>query len=111
MHLIPTCDRSTHPHRSLLPDPMSMEDRPFRGFPLTSLLRGRPARVVGFVSGDAIATDLESRLREIGFHEDAEVELLHRGPLGGDPLAIRIDRTTIAIRRSEARAILVDREK
>jgi ferrous iron transport protein A len=50
---------------------------------------------------------LEAKLREIGFCEGDEVQLLNRGPLGGQPLAVRLNRRIIALRRDEARAILV----
>lgn len=48
-----------------------------------------------------------SRLRHFGFDEGVTVEPLHLGPLGRDPLAIRIGRMTVAIRRSQARAVRV----
>ena len=48
------------------------------------------------------------RLRELGVDEGVVVESLHRGPVGGDPIACRIGRMTVAIRRSQASAIEVD---
>ena len=51
--------------------------------------------------------DLERRLLELGFVEGAEVEILHEGPIGRDPIAVRVSGTTIALRRREAMAILV----
>jgi ferrous iron transport protein A len=53
------------------------------------------------------AAELEQRLLELGFVEGAAVEVLHEGPLGGDPIAVRVNDTTIALRRREAMAILV----
>ncbi len=50
--------------------------------------------------------DMADRLVELGFDEGAEVEALHRAPLG-DPLAVRVGRTTVALRAELARAILV----
>ena len=47
------------------------------------------------------------RLIELGFVEGATVELLHEGLFGRDPIAVRVDHTTIALRRREAMAILV----
>lgn len=76
--------------------------------PLSTLGRGRPARIVAVAADPGAAPDLEDRLLEIGFEEGAEVELLHRGPLGGDPLAVRIDRMTVALRRREAEHVLVE---
>jgi ferrous iron transport protein A len=56
------------------------------------------------------ASELERRLIELGFVEGANVELLHEGLFGGDPIAVRVADTTIALRRREAMAILVDAE-
>ena len=47
------------------------------------------------------------RLRHFGFDEGVAVEPLHLGPFGRDPLAVRIGRMTVAIRRAHARAIRV----
>ncbi len=51
--------------------------------------------------------ELERRLLEIGFVEGAEIEILHEGLIGGDPIAIRVDDMNVALRRREANAILV----
>lgn len=49
------------------------------------------------------------RLRELGFDEGVAVEPLHGGGLvARDPLAVRIGRMTVAIRRAHAAAIEVD---
>jgi len=53
------------------------------------------------------AMELERRLLELGFVEGAAVEVLHEGPLGGDPIAVRVNDSTIALRRREAMAIFV----
>jgi ferrous iron transport protein A len=53
------------------------------------------------------APEIESRLIELGFVEGAEIKIIHEGPIGGDPIAVRINGTTIALRRREAMAILV----
>jgi ferrous iron transport protein A len=53
------------------------------------------------------AAELERRLLELGFVEGASVEVLHEGPLGRDPIAVRVNDTTIALRRREAMAILM----
>ena len=42
-----------------------------------------------------------------GLVEGADVELLHQGLFGGDPIAVRVAHTTIGLRRREAMAILV----
>ena len=51
--------------------------------------------------------ELERRLIELGFVEGADVELLHQGLFGGDPIAVRVAHTTVALRRREAMAVLV----
>jgi len=53
------------------------------------------------------AAELERRLLELGFVEGADIEVLHEGPFGRDPIAVRVNDTTIALRRREAMAILV----
>ena len=53
------------------------------------------------------AMELEQRLLELGFVEGAAIEVLHEGPLGGDPIAVRVNGSTIALRRREAMAIFV----
>jgi len=80
----------------------------------TPLGRGRPGfrgRIdaiypVGNGSGLS-AEELERRLIELGFVEGAAVEILHEGAIGRDPIAVRVDSATIALRRREAMAILV----
>jgi ferrous iron transport protein A len=47
------------------------------------------------------------RLRHLGFDEGVTVEPLHLGPFGRDPIAIRVGRMTVAIRRKHAGAIQV----
>jgi ferrous iron transport protein A len=51
--------------------------------------------------------EVERRLIEIGFVEGARVEILHEGAFGRDPIAVRINDATIALRRREAMAVLV----
>ena len=70
---------------------------------LAELERGRIASVVGF-TGEAT---VETLLREVGFAEDDQVEILGAGPLGGSPLSVRLNRTIIALRKDEAACIEV----
>jgi Fe2+ transport system protein A len=51
--------------------------------------------------------ELERRLIELGFVEGAHVEILHEGLIAHDPIAVRVDSATVALRRREAMAILV----
>ena len=53
------------------------------------------------------ATELETRLIELGFVEGAKVEVLHEGVVGRDPIAVRIENVTVAVRRREAMAVIV----
>ena len=59
------------------------------------------------VTSSLPAIELESRLLELGFVEGARVEVLHEGVVGGDPIAVRVDNVTVAVRRREAMAIIV----
>jgi ferrous iron transport protein A len=51
--------------------------------------------------------DLEQHLLEMGFTEGARVEILHQGAIQRDPIAVRVDNITIAVRRREAMAVIV----
>jgi ferrous iron transport protein A len=42
------------------------------------------------------------RLMELGLVQGSRVELVHEAPYGGDPIAVRVRGTLIALRRSEA---------
>ena len=79
--------------------------------PLGSVRLGFKGRISAIQSGnggaDQPVEDLESRLIELGFVEGAAVEVLHEGLLGRDPIAVRVDGVTIALRRREAMAIIV----
>jgi ferrous iron transport protein A len=73
-----------------------------RGF--SGVIQHLAAGGVGSALSDV---ELESRLIELGFVEGARVEVLHEGIIGGDPIAVRVDNVTIAVRRREAMAIIV----
>ena len=65
-------------------------------------------RIAAADAGSALSDiELESRLIELGFVEGARVEVLHEGIVGGDPIAVRVENVTIAVRRREAMAIIV----
>ena len=49
--------------------------------------------------------ELERRLIELGFVEGARIEVLHEGPIGRDPIAVRVEGATVALRRRIAMAI------
>ena len=79
--------------------------------PLGLAKRGYSGVVHHLAAADAnsalSAIELESRLIELGFVEGAKVEVLHEGIVGRDPIAVRIENVTIAVRRREAMAIIV----
>jgi len=70
--------------------------------------RGRIDAILAAEGTSVLSADeLERRLIELGFVEGAIVELLHEGFFGRDPIAVRVDNATVALRRREAMAILV----
>ena len=74
---------------------------------LDQLPLSRPAKIVA-VDWDALAPDEVKRLRALGIDIGARVELAHRGIFfGRDPLALKIGRSIVAVRRSHALAISV----
>jgi ferrous iron transport protein A len=74
---------------------------------LAQLPRLKPGTVAG-VDWHALSEPESRRLRELGLDEGVEVELLHRsGFLGKGPIACRIGRMTVALRRHVAAAIHV----
>ena len=66
-----------------------------------------PATVTG-VAWDTLTLSESRRLRNLGLDEGVEVETLHASPFGRDPIAVRIGRMTVAIRRAHAETISVD---
>lgn len=82
-----------------------------RPMPLGLARRGYTGVIHHLAAGDAgsslSAIELESRLIELGFVEGAKIEVLHEGIVGRDPIAVRVENVTIAVRRREAMAIIV----
>jgi len=74
--------------------------------PLAELPRQRHGTVAA-VDWQRLAAPEAKRLRELGLDEGVEVELLHRAGMFGGPLACRIGRMTVALRRHVAGAIHV----
>lgn len=88
-----------------------MTDRP--STEVEMLLGKAPRGFVGMIialktgpSGSSL-NDLERQLIEMGFTEGARVEILHEGAIAHDPIAVRIDNVTMALRRREAMAVVV----
>ncbi len=73
---------------------------------LDQLKVGTKARVTA-IHWDLLEAGEGCRLQHFGFDEGVTVEPLHLGPFGRDPIAIRVGRMTVAIRRRHAGAIRV----
>jgi ferrous iron transport protein A len=73
---------------------------------LHALKREKVAYVVSIREEDDNARDV-LRLRELGFCEGVEVELLHQGVFGADPLAVRVGGNLVALRRKHAELVEV----
>jgi ferrous iron transport protein A len=73
---------------------------------LESLPRHQPATVES-IDWSRLAPPEARRLRELGFDEGMSVQVLHRARFGGGPIACRIGRMTVALRRAVAAAIHV----
>lgn len=75
---------------------------------LSELAKGQSARVVGVVPSAAdVPADLMRRLADLGFLPGERVHVLARGPLGGEPVAVRVGSATFALRRLEADCIRI----
>ena len=75
--------------------------------PLAHMPRRTPGTVAG-VDWQALTEPEARRLRELGLDEGVEVELLRRSGVLGGPVACRIGRMIVALRRHVAQAIHVD---
>ena len=71
-------------------------------------LEARRAAEIVAVDWSVLVPEEAKRLRALGIEEGAEVEIAHRGIFGGrDPLALKLGRMVIAVRRSHAAAMTV----
>jgi len=89
-------------------DATEQTDTP-QGAPHWPLGQGRVGDA-GLIANISVAEDeaeLERLLLEMGFVEGARVELLHEGPMGRDPIAVKVDDMRVALRRREAGFIMV----
>ena len=102
--------------------PVQMRMRPMIPTPETTFTDSVPAAklgrcdkgwsgwVTGLVASDRLTipwVEMERRLLEMGFVEGARVEILQEGPIGRDPIAVRVDDITVALRRRDADVVLV----
>ncbi|CAA7627264.1 Ferrous iron transport protein A [Candidatus Terasakiella magnetica] len=79
--------------------------------PLGGLPKGAKAEIVGLDESSVITSlhpgELERRLIEMGLVEGAQIEILHEGFPRRDPIAVRVNDHTVALRRAEANAVMV----
>lgn len=73
---------------------------------LDQLAIGTRAEIAS-IDWELLAVGDASRLRNFGFDEGVAVEAMHCGPIGRDPLAVKVGRMTVAIRRAHAAAVRV----
>lgn len=81
----------------------------FDAITLDRLQRGARARIAA-IDWDQLDPADARRLRHFGFDSGVSVEAIQQGPFGRDPIAIRIGRMSVAIRRRHALAVLVQPE-
>ena len=70
----------------------------------------RTPAVVTAIDWSRLSETDARRLRNLGFDEGVAIEALHGAPFGKDPLAIRIGRMTVAMRRAQAQVIMVEQK-
>ncbi len=70
-------------------------------------LKPRLAGHVRGIEGDPATDSISRRLYELGFHTGATLQVLHRGPFGGNPLSVQIGSMVVALRKAEAARIHV----
>jgi ferrous iron transport protein A len=80
--------------------------------PLSDMRKGFVGAIASVCPSDVAAgaidpAELERRLLEIGFVEGARIEILHEGPIGRDPICVRLDDMRVALRRREAASVRV----
>jgi ferrous iron transport protein A len=77
--------------------------------PLDQLKLGTRARIAA-IDWAALGESEANRLKQFGFDEGVSIEPLHLGPFGKDPLAVKVGRMTVAIRKAQAKAVKVTTE-
>ncbi len=75
--------------------------------PIDALAMGEVA-LIAAIDRAGLDPGTAQRLCELGFDEGVDVQILHRAPFGGDPLAIRVGNMVVALRRDMASLIEVE---
>ncbi|CAI9120896.1 FeoA family protein [Brytella acorum] len=68
---------------------------------LNTLPRGETA-IIDRVEPQGVSDPIMKRLVELGFVSGEPVQVIAIGPMGGNPIAVRIGSTRFALRREEA---------
>ncbi|MBC7690565.1 MAG: ferrous iron transport protein A [Methylotenera sp.] len=86
--------------------------QPVKTRKLGELKKGQTGTIVSVRGNPSIPADLVmiQRLLEMGLLEGATVELVHEAPFGGDPVAVRVRGSLVALRRQEANHVEVTHE-
>lgn len=75
---------------------------------IADLRQGETATIMS-IDRDGVDPANARQLHEMGFDEGVDVELLHRAPFGGDPIALRVGNMSVALRKSLAAMVIVER--
>jgi len=75
---------------------------------IDDLRRGEAATIVT-IDREAVDPENARQLHEMGFDEGVDIELLHRAPFGGDPIALRVGNMCVALRKRLANMVVVAR--
>ena len=87
---------------------MMNRDMTLASLTLDLLPLGQRARIVA-VNWAQLVDEEAQRLRALGIDVGARIAVSHRGVFAGaDPLAVRVGRMTVALRRVHARAMRVE---
>jgi ferrous iron transport protein A len=107
----------THPSGSLGSSPVAMSGTPGATsasgvLKLSDLKTGAVARVLSVASLDSPGSvELGRRLAELGFLPGEKLRIVARGPMGREPIAVRIGTGTFALRLFEASCVRVSVER
>lgn len=86
-------------------------DRTAHKLRMGELKLGAKAEIIALDESAAVSAlqpgELERRLIEMGLVEGAHIEVLHEAFPGRDPIAVRVNDHTVAMRRAEANAVIV----
>ncbi len=70
-------------------------------------LRAGQRAVITLIDDSGIHAADALRLREMGFDEGVDVEVLHRAAFGADPIAVRVGTNIVAMRKRFAALVKV----